>query len=181
MRRVSRIAFLTTIWVLLWGDLSVANVLTGAFVSWLLMVLNPDHRWDGGTRSLLRPVAIAELVAYLVVQLVRSNLLVLREIVRRRSRVRTAIVGCHLNVPSDRIMTFMANVLSLSPGTIPVELRSDPPRLLIHVFDLRDPVELRRSVAHLERLLVEAFGTAEERALLTAAVAAGPVRPEVAP
>ncbi|MFZ1491684.1 MAG: Na+/H+ antiporter subunit E [Ilumatobacteraceae bacterium] len=166
---VFRVAFLTGVWVLLWGSLTVPNVLGGVAASLLLLFVNPDRRTPRGEAGRLRPLAIARLGFFLVGELLASNALVLREILRPRSRIRTAIVDCPVRVPSDRVMTFLANVLSLTPGTIPVELRLDPAVIVLHVLDLRDPVKLRRSVAHLERLAVEAFGTIEERNLLVAA------------
>jgi multicomponent Na+:H+ antiporter subunit E len=160
--RLERVLFLTAIWVFLWGDLSVANVLSGAAVSLLVLAINPDPARPTHRRYRPRPVATARLVVFLVKQLVVSNALVTKEIVTRRSGIRAGIVACELRTESEAMVTFLANVLSLSPGTMPVEVRMDPPMIYIHVLHLRDPVASRLGVARLERLAVRAFGSAAD-------------------
>jgi multicomponent Na+:H+ antiporter subunit E len=64
------------------------------------------------------------------------------------------------------MITFLANVLALSPGTLPVEVSIDPPVIHLHVLLLRDDADPRRSVALLESLALRAFGTREDLARL---------------
>lgn len=169
MIRPMRVLVLTALWVFMWGSLTVANVSSGIVVSAVLLALFPDHRRATRPSRRYHAPALIRLAAHLAVQLLVSNALVLREVVRRRSRVRPAVVACHLNVPSPSVTTFVANVLALTPGTVPVELRESPPTIVLHVLNLRDPVALRQEVRHLEQLAVEAFGTLDERAALGAA------------
>jgi multicomponent Na+:H+ antiporter subunit E len=109
------------------------------------------------------------------VQFVVSNALVAREIVARRSRVRTGIVACPLRTESEPIITLLANVLALSPGTMPVDVQTSPPVIHLHVLVLRDVARARRDVARLEELAVGAFGSDEDVARLSTppALAAG--------
>lgn len=162
MRYAGRILFLTSIWVLLWGALSIANVLSGIAVSSLLLVLYPDPRVQRPHNGRPRPIAVARLALHIVTQLVVSNAFVFREIVTRGSRIRAGVVACQLRTRSERTITFLANVLSLSPGTMPVEVSTDPAIIYIHVLHLSDPVEARRRVARLEQLTVQAFGTLDD-------------------
>jgi multicomponent Na+:H+ antiporter subunit E len=158
MSALGRITFLTAIWVFLWGSLSPANVISGIAVAVLLLVLNPDPRIRRTSIRHIRPVALAKLGLHIVAQLVVSNAVVAREILTRGSDVHAGIVECRLRVRSPRIVTFIANVLSLSPGIIPVEVNPDVPSIHIHVLHLGDPEESRRRVATLEALTVRAFG-----------------------
>lgn len=169
MKRLARVLFLTTIWVLFWGELSLANALSGVCLSLLLITLAPDTSTAAAPNSKVRLVPIARLVALLLAQLLRSNMQVLHKILQRQARLRSAVVVCPLQVPSDRMMTFLANVMSLSPDTIPIALHTEPARIVLHVFDLDEPSVVRDEVALLERRAVEAFGTVEERNLLAAA------------
>lgn len=164
MKYLGRIAFLTTIWVLMWGSLSAANVLSGGVVAALLLVAFPVRETAGGPASMLRlrPVALARLLGWIGVQLVVSNAQLVREVVTRGSRIRTGIVACPLQSGSEAITTFVANVLALSPGTMPVDVQSDPPVVYVHVLHLYDIEATRRSVARLETLAVRSFGTLDE-------------------
>ena len=91
MKYLGRIAFLTTIWVLMWGSLSTANVLSGTLVAALLLVAFPVRETPDGPSSMLRlrPVALARLLGWIGVQLIMSNAQLVREVLTRGSRIRT--------------------------------------------------------------------------------------------
>ena len=82
-------------------------------------------------RYVFRPVAFVRLVVYFVRQLVVANAALTREIVtaprpdphRRRRRADGAGI-------SDGLLIFVANVTALTPGTMPIEVRRDPPDVL---------------------------------------------------
>jgi multicomponent Na+:H+ antiporter subunit E len=92
---------------------------------------------------------------------VRSNVELTREVLSRQSRIRTAVVGVPLPGCSDELLTLITNLLALSPGTMPIELRHDPIVLYVHVLHLTDIEEVRRQIVHLADLTVRAFGTAD--------------------
>jgi multicomponent Na+:H+ antiporter subunit E len=168
MRTVLRIAFLTAIWTLAWGSLTVANVASGILVSGVLLLVYPIERGATGNRWLIRPrpLAMVKLIGFIVADLIVSNALISREIVTRRSRIRTGIVACRLRTNSEQITTFLAAVLALVPGTIPVKLEADPSVIYVHVLHLYDVEKVRRSVARLEAMTVRAIGTPEMLALI---------------
>ncbi len=152
-------AGLVLVWVLLWGEVSAGNVLSGLAIAVALLVVFPldavahvDHR--------IHPLGIARLLAYFVLELVMSTTAVARDILIGPSRVRTGIVACPLRVDADGLVTFLANMLALSPGTLPIHIGRDPLVLYIHVLRLDDPDAVRRRVARLEELAVGALGSA---------------------
>jgi multicomponent Na+:H+ antiporter subunit E len=166
-------AALVVVWTLAWGELSVGNVLSGAAVAAVLLTVFPighdiehvDHR--------LRPLAVLRLAVTLAADIVWSNLLMVRDILGGPSRERTGIVACPLRVDAPGLLTFMANVLALTPGTMPVEVTQAPPVIYLHVLRLEDPDAVRRSVARLEKRAVSALGSAAA----VAACRAAPPRP----
>ncbi len=171
MNPIGRGVFLTILWVLLWGELSLANVLSGAAVAALLMIVFPTGRRAAPRWARVRPLAFARLVGHVAAQLAVSNAVVTREILSRGSRVRTAVVACRLRSGSESTITMVANIVALSPGMMAVDVRPDPPTVYIHVLHFRDVVDTRRRIAHLEKLVIRAIGTAEELELLTPAPA----------
>ena len=158
MSVVGRVALLVAIWVLAWGELSLVNVIVGAVLAAALLVAFPPNRGRGRFRSGVRPVGVVRLVAYLLGQLVTSNLLVAREILSRRSRVHTGVIAHQIHVSSDLVLTLIANAIALTPGTMTVEATRDPPVLHVHFLLLDDVEEAHRSLARLERLVIGAFG-----------------------
>lgn len=166
MRLIGRGAVLTALWVLLWGEISVANLLSGAAVATVLMVVFPIERPSRFRLGRVRPIGFLRLVAHVAAQLVVSNAVVAREILSRGSRVRTAIVACRLRSPSEPTMTMVANIIALSPGLMAVDLRQEPPTVYVHVLHFRDVAETRRHIAHLEMLVIRAIGSSDELALV---------------
>lgn len=161
MRTLTYVLALAAIWVLLWGSASPANVLSGLAVGSVLVLLVPGLRRRTVGPYVLRPVAIARFVGYVLVVTVRSNVELIREVLSRSSRIRTAVVGVPLPGCSDELLTLITNVLAMSPGTMPIELRSDPTVLYVHVLHMTDIEQVRRNILRLTDLTVRAFASDE--------------------
>lgn len=158
---VTRLAYgagLTVVWVLAWGSASVANVLGGMAVATVLLALAPDT-WPKIDRPPVRPVAIARLTLRVLVKLVESNVSLTREVVARRSRIKTGVVGVPLPPCSDGLLTLVTNLLALTPGTIPIEVTRDPTVIYVHVLQLHDVEAARSEVRDLAELAFRAFGS----------------------
>lgn len=159
MRAVPRVALLVGVWLLAWGDVSVANTVSGLAVAVVLLVAFPAYR--GATRARVSAVGAARLVMYVLAQLVPSNVLVARQVVGRRSRIRTGVLAYPLQHPSDEVVSLMAHVIALTPGTMTVEATRDPFVLYVHFLLLDDLDHARRAIARLEGLVVAALGGPE--------------------
>ena len=151
---------LATIWVLLWGSASPANILSGLAVGWLLVMVVPGLRRGGG-RVVIRPVAVVRFAWHMVVTLVSSNVMLTREVLAPTDRLRTAVIGVPLPGCSDELLALVSNLVALSPGSMPLELTHGPTVLYVHVLHLRDLDTTRRDILRLTDLTVRAFGSAE--------------------
>jgi multicomponent Na+:H+ antiporter subunit E len=141
------VAGLVLLWLLAWGEASVANVVSGVVVACALLVAFPPRARRSTGR--VRPLGG---------QLVTSNYLVAREILSRRSTVRAGVLAYELRRPSDEVVTLMANVMALTPGTMTVEATSDPAVLYVHFLLLDDVARARRAISRLEELAVATIG-----------------------
>ncbi len=157
MNGLARVVWLVAVWVALWGDLSVANVLSGTTLAVVLLVVFPVH----GERSrglLLRPWAIARLVGYFLGTLVSSNVALTRAVLSREDRLRTGVIEVRMLTDSDGLLTVMNHLTALTPGTTVIEVKRDPARMYVHVLQLTDIDTARAAVRRLELLVIEAFG-----------------------
>lgn len=160
--RMSAIGFgipLVAIWILLWGSLTPANVSSGIGVVALVLWIMPVRF----TLRLptFRPIPVLRLVASIVVDLFRANAVVSREVVTPDSSIRTGVVAVHLPLATDGMLTLVANVLSLTPGTMPLEVTREPPMIYVHVLHMHDVDRVRHDIQHLSGLAIRAFGTPE--------------------
>lgn len=156
----ARLVVLVALWLLAWGEASLANVVTGVVLAAVLLAAFPPVR-PSASRPRIRPIGVLRLVVYVLWQLVTSNVLVTREILSRRSRVRTGVIAHHVDRPSDGVITLIANITALTPGTMTVEVSSDPAVICVHFLLLDDVDDARRDVARLERLVHAAIGSAD--------------------
>jgi multicomponent Na+:H+ antiporter subunit E len=155
--RAVRIAWLTVAWVVLWSDLSAANVASGLLVAGAITLAFDTWRPGG---IVLRPLAVARFLGTFAYLLVASTVVVARTIVTPRDRIRTGIVAVPLHGCTDAVTTLIADAITLTPGTLTVEVQRDPLTLYVHALDVRDVEHLRRDVRRLEVLAVRAFGDA---------------------
>jgi multicomponent Na+:H+ antiporter subunit E len=161
MRQSAGLAvLLVTIWVLAWGALTWANVLSGVVVATALLVAVPDVRRASHPPT-VRPLPAARLVARMLRDVTASNVQLAAEVLTRGSGVATGVVRVPLAGCSDEIVTIVASLVAMTPGTMPIEVRRDPTVMYVHVLHLDDPERVRRSIWSLRDQVVQAFGTAE--------------------
>lgn len=157
-RRLVMTAWLMVVWVALWGDVSAANLMAGFVLGSLLVTVFPL-----GTRGIpggFRPLAAAHFVLYFLWKLVEASAVVSWEVVTPRNWINEGIVAVPIRGVSDTLTTMVANVISLTPGTLTLEIRQGPTVLYVHVLHLRDIDAVRRDVQRLELLAMRAFGSA---------------------
>jgi multicomponent Na+:H+ antiporter subunit E len=149
------VLWLTGLWVVLWRDVSLANLLSGVAVAVLVTTLfpgRPVHRREHQVR--LGP--LLAFLAYFLWKLLESNIVLAREVLSPRDRIRTGIVAVPVS-GSDLVTTIVANAISLTPGTLTLDIRSDPRTLYVHVLHLDDIEDVRRDIQRLESLVLRAF------------------------
>lgn len=144
------------VWVLAWGSLSAANVLSGVAVAVVVYLVIPERRSLSG-RVKFRPVPLARLAWFYVVTAVRSNLHVARLSFSRRWPP-AGVVAVEIPVLSDLELTLVTNITALSPGSIAVDMRRDTSELLVHFIDVSDEEALRAQVRRLVALCQDVAG-----------------------
>ncbi|MCX7620976.1 MAG: Na+/H+ antiporter subunit E [Acidimicrobiales bacterium] len=158
MTQVLRLGVLVTVWLMLWSDLSWANLVSGFVVAGAIATLFPA--WNRGILA-IRPLAFAKFAIYFLYKLVQASLVVAVTVVVPHKRVRRGIIAVPLQGCSDAVATLVADAISLTPGTLTLEVRREPLTLYVHALDTRDVTQVQREVRTLELLAVRAFGDAD--------------------
>ncbi|MEX1038698.1 MAG: Na+/H+ antiporter subunit E [Acidimicrobiia bacterium] len=147
---------LTVVWMALWESASVGTVLAGLAVGGGVLWTIPSHRTGAWFR--LRPIRAIRLMVYFTRALVMATALVAWEVATPQNRINQGIVKIPMLGESKGVVTIIANMISLTPGTLTIEVREDPMTLYVHVLHLRTVEEVRREVRKLESLVIGAFG-----------------------
>lgn len=152
-RRPLQAAFLLVVWCTLWGEVSWANLLSGVAVVALALAWSPRP----ARRHRVHPVAAVRFGVTFLWLLVTSSLSIAATVVRPTpARLRAGVVVCPLRGDDPLVATIVADSITLTPGTLTLDVRADPPALEVHVLGLGDPDEVRADVARLERLVLGA-------------------------
>lgn len=166
---VAFFVWLVALWTLLWGAPTLANVVSGVIVAALALLVVPRPAPVAEAEPpVIRPIALASLSVWFAWKLVESNVAVAREVLRptSRTRIRTGIVAVELPGCSPGIATVVANAITLTPGTLTVELDPAAPTLYVHVMQLTTPDQVRADVREIERRVTAAVGSRAQRAVV---------------
>lgn len=152
-------AFSTVLlWVLLWGEVSVANVLSGLAVAGVIAVLLPDTvLWR--SRPPIRPIAILRLLVRIGIDITKANFVVAYQVLSPRETPFTGIIGVPMHGAPDTLLTFVAGVLALSPGILPIDVASEPGTVYAHILRGEDLEATRAQIGRLAELTIRAFGS----------------------
>lgn len=151
--------WLTALWVALWGQMTTGNVLGGMLAGGALLLAFPVRDNLPG-RMHFRPVHVLRLLCVLAWQVLVANLVVTREILTPGSKeVNEGIVAVPVTDASPVVLSVLVGMLSLTPGTLIVELRREPNVLYVHVFHLHSVEAVRLDVMRNERVVLRAIGT----------------------
>lgn len=88
-----------------------------------------------------------ELLGFLVKEMILGALGVAWLAVQPKIRLRPAFVAYPLTVTTDAQITLLANLVTLTPGTLSVDVSGDRRTLLIHALDMADREALIGQIA----------------------------------
>ncbi|EXJ12853.1 MULTISPECIES: Na+/H+ antiporter subunit E [Nitrincola] len=145
---------LALIWVVLTGDLSGYNLLAGMIVGYLVLGLMqrqiPVLR--GYTSRLPR---LFRFICFFIKELIMANLKVGFDIVTPIWHMKPGVIAMPLDAKTDMEITMVANLISLTPGTLSLDVSDDRRVLFIHAMFLDDEPALRASLKEMERRALE--------------------------
>jgi len=162
------VGWLTLVWVGLWGSVTAANVLGGLALAVVLVRLLPLPSTDG--RGVVRPGALLRFGGQFLADLVVSSLQVTALVLRPRLVLRQGVVAVPVPGASQGLLTVLGNAISLTPGTLTLDVDEPGSTLYVHALDVgADPDgvdRLRRGLQAQAAAAVRAVGTPEARAAL---------------
>ncbi|HUF99198.1 MAG TPA: Na+/H+ antiporter subunit E [Ilumatobacter sp.] len=160
------VVWLTALWVMLWRSLSVANVVSGVLVAFAVLAFARLPRMRTTERDdaiLISPLAMTWLAVFVLYKLVEANAVLAWEIVTPHNRIRTGVIALPLRTESETAMMVVANLITLTPGTVTIESVGSPAVLYVHVLHLHDLERVRTDLLQIEALSVRAFGSRAAR------------------
>ncbi|MGK9050227.1 Na+/H+ antiporter subunit E [Xaviernesmea oryzae] len=144
------------VWVAITGSATLHNLIFGFALSTLSLWI---VRGEVGTRGYWRRLGrILSLLALFLKELALSAWKVAVLVMRPRMDLKPGIFAFPLTVDRDFEITLLANLITLTPGTLSVDVSEDRKTLFVHAIDCSDIEATKRDIANgFERKIMEAF------------------------
>ena len=142
-------------WVAFTGSVSLTGLISGFAIGyaalWLIQPLI-------GTSTYFRRVtAWIKLIIMFHYELIVSSFAVAMDVLTPKHRARPAIIEVPLDVTSDSGILLVTNLISLTPGTLSLDVSEDRKTLLVHAMFADDHDALRKSLKDgMERWVIDA-------------------------
>jgi len=150
-------------WIALTGSLNPQELAVGAIVAAFVAVISYELLFRGGMREKFEPkrwgYALAYVPAYVWAEL-KAHASVVYLILHPRMPIRPGIVRVPTELQSDFGITGLANAITMTPGTLSVDVSEEESSLYVHWIDVKavEPEQTSRQIAGpFERFLRRIF------------------------
>lgn len=138
-------AVLFAIWLLLVGTFQEQEVAAGLVAALLAtLVAGPRLAIFTGIRfTLMAPVHLVRYLGYFLVALVKANVDVASRVLAPSLPIRPGVVAVHTDLKSDLGRLILANSITLTPGTLSVDVLGNI--ILIHWIDCPPGIDMEQA------------------------------------
>jgi multicomponent Na+:H+ antiporter subunit E len=145
---------LMLVWVALTGSFAIGNFIFGFALSFAVMWV--IRRRDQPSQYFPRLIKVIGVVLYFLYELIKANLQVALDVLKPKPVMRPGIVKIPLHAKTDLEITLLANMISLTPGSLIIDVSDDKKVLYVHAIDIDDKEEYVRKIkSGFERRLLE--------------------------
>jgi multicomponent Na+:H+ antiporter subunit E len=146
------LTLLLAVWL---GGLTPRNLAVGLVAGYLLLWLVARFQGKQAKYFIKTPLFFSFL-AYYAWELLKSNAVILYEILTPGLDMRPGVVGIPIRARTDLEITILANLITMTPGTLSLDISPDRRTLYIHAMYIHDPEALRKDIQdNLERRVLE--------------------------
>lgn len=154
----SSVGLLTTVWVMLMGEVTLGNIVAGVLAALVVQIVFPLPSLVVGVR--LRPWSFVVLAVRFLWDMTIASVQVAWFAVRPGPTVGGVVVDLRLRSDNDLFQTITAEMVALVPGTVVVDLDGHRRLLTLHVLDIstrQEAEEIRHRVLAQEARVLRAF------------------------
>jgi len=149
---------LAAVWLLLNNSFAPGHILLGALLGWLIPLFTLRF-WPEAIR-IRHPWVLLRFIAVVLHDIVTANFAVAWRILHRPEHLQPAFIELPLELESELAISFLANTICLTPGTVSAQLSQDRRTLLVHALDAPDPAAILADIkSRYEAPLKEVFET----------------------
>ncbi|MGC5771765.1 Na+/H+ antiporter subunit E [Paenibacillus pabuli] len=142
------------VWMFLNNAWNGVGFLTGYLLG--LLLIGGMRRFFPQRFYIVRVWAIIKLIALLFRELVRASIEVIRQIVKPKLDIQPGIFSYQTQLSSDWEVTLLCLMISLTPGSLPLEISGNQRKLYIHALDIKDEQKMSDDIKNtFEKAIME--------------------------
>lgn len=147
---------LSFIWVALTGSMYYTNFVFGFMLGFgVLWIMN---RTEGDRKYFYKVPRIISFIIYFLYEMIKANVQVAYDVMTPKYFMRPGVVKYPLNANTEWEINLLSTMISLTPGTLILDISEDKKTMYIHVMYLDDPKKFVHDMkTGLERRLLEAI------------------------
>jgi multicomponent Na+:H+ antiporter subunit E len=145
---------LAVLWAALTGNFTVPNLLAGLVLGYFVLTWGLRDLPTFANYRTKVPGAI-RFLGFFLWDLLRSNLRVAHDVLTPTHHMKPGVIGVPLEARTDAEITALANLITLTPGTLSLDVSTDRQVLYVHVMYLDDETEVINGIKELEQKLLE--------------------------
>jgi multicomponent Na+:H+ antiporter subunit E len=157
---------LMIIWAALTEDFGPANLLLGflfgAFLLWFGRGVTGRVRYFQWGENVPGPLGLAVrfglLIKFIVIfvwEVILANVNIMLTVLKPNLDLNPAIIALPLDIDSDMEITLLANMITLTPGTLSLDVSDDRRTLYVHCVHADDPERTKREIKEVFESLVQ--------------------------
>ncbi len=141
-------------WTILSGNFSVLNMIFGFVLGYgTLAILQPAASILKGYAQRVPRFII--FIAFFLKELIKANFKVAFDVLTPPWHMQPGVIAIPLEAKTDLEITMVANFISLTPGTLSLDVSDDRRVLFIHAMFLQDEKTLREDLREIERRILQ--------------------------
>jgi multicomponent Na+:H+ antiporter subunit E len=145
---------LAMIWGALQGEFSLVNLLTGFVLGYAVLWISQPI--IGRSTYFTKVRQAFGFLLFFLWELVKANLVMAHDVVTPTHHMRPGVLAIPLDARTDTEITMLANLITLTPGTLSLDVSTDRRTLYVHAMYLGDLEVFRRELKQgMERRLLE--------------------------
>lgn len=148
---------LAVVWATLTATITLSSLLTGYVIGYVaLWVASP--LFGGSNGYFVRVFQVIRLIGYFLYELAASSIRVTWDVLTPTDRSNPKIVEVPLDVDSDTEVLLVTSLISLTPGTLSLDVSPDHKTLKVHAMFADNPDEVVHDIkTGMERMVKEVF------------------------
>lgn len=151
MRRLLWFMTLVILWAILQDEVTPANLCFGMIIAGIISYLMRASPPPIPTR----PLIFIKFSIYMLIQLIKSNLRIAIQVLSIKPSYYPGIIKFELATQNEDQTIWLANMISLTPGTLILDVSDDQKALYVHVMFLKDPEQAQEELKDLEKHVME--------------------------